>query len=52
MVALDQAAVSYQVVLTKADKLKPSEVARTTAETAATVARYPQVELELQIEQH
>ena len=39
--ALDLAAVSYQVVLTKADKLKAADLARTEAETAAAVARRP-----------
>ena len=33
--ALDKAAVSYQIVLTKADELKPSELERRMAETAA-----------------
>jgi GTP-binding protein len=39
--AFDQAAVSYQVVLTKADKLKPAEVAKVTAATLAAVAKRP-----------
>jgi GTP-binding protein len=39
--ALDQAAVSYQVVLTKADKLKPSAVAAQVAAAASMVARRP-----------
>jgi GTP-binding protein len=39
--ALDRAAVSYQIVLTKADKLKPAEVAAMIAETANKVARRP-----------
>jgi GTP-binding protein len=39
--ALDRAAVSYQIVLTKADKLKPAEVAAMIAETAKTVSRRP-----------
>ncbi len=39
--ALDLAAVSYQIVLTKADKLKPAEVARVEAATAKAVARRP-----------
>jgi GTP-binding protein len=38
---LDQAAVSYQIVLTKADELKPGELQRRLAETAAAVARRP-----------
>ncbi len=37
--ALDQAAVSYQVVLTKADKLKPAEAARQAEATLAGVSR-------------
>ncbi|HWF00809.1 MAG TPA: ribosome biogenesis GTP-binding protein YihA/YsxC [Caulobacteraceae bacterium] len=39
--ALDRAAVSYQIVLTKADKLKPAEAAAVTVETTAAVARRP-----------
>src|SRR5262245_40763267 len=35
MTVMDQAAVSYQVVLTKTDKVKPPELARTTQATAA-----------------
>jgi GTP-binding protein len=38
---LDRAAVSYQVVLTKADQLKPAEVEARSAETAAALARRP-----------
>jgi GTP-binding protein len=38
---LDGAAVSYQVVLTKADELKAGELERRVAETAAAVARRP-----------
>ena len=38
---LDQAAVSYQIVLTKADELKAGELERRVAETAAAVARRP-----------
>jgi GTP-binding protein len=37
--ALDQAAVSYQIVLTKADKLKPSEVIAQSAASLAKVSR-------------
>ena len=37
--ALDEAAVSYQVLLTKADKLKPAEAAAVTARTLAQVSR-------------
>jgi GTP-binding protein len=39
--ALDTAAVSYQIVLTKADKLKPAEVEKITAETLKAVSRRP-----------
>jgi GTP-binding protein len=39
--ALDQAAVSYQLVLTKADELKPGELERRVADTAAAVRRRP-----------
>jgi GTP-binding protein len=39
--ALDLAAVSYQIVLTKADKLKPSEVAQVAGATAKAIARRP-----------
>ena len=39
--ALDQAAVSYQIVLTKADKLKAGEVVKVTAETLKAVSRRP-----------
>jgi GTP-binding protein len=39
--ALDLAAVSYQIVLTKADKLKPAEVARVVEATAKAIARRP-----------
>jgi GTP-binding protein len=39
--ALDEAAVSYQVVLTKADKLRPAEVERVLAETRAAIAKRP-----------
>ncbi|MDB5418591.1 MAG: c [Phenylobacterium sp.] len=37
--ALDEAAVSYQIVLTKADKLKPAEVEAVTAKTLAQVSK-------------
>jgi GTP-binding protein len=37
--ALDEAAVSYQIVLTKADKLKPAEVEAVTAATLAQVSK-------------
>jgi GTP-binding protein len=39
--AFDQAAVSYQVVLTKADKLKPAEVAKVSEATLKAVSRRP-----------
>ena len=39
--ALDLAAVSYQIVLTKADKLKPAEVEKVTAETLKAVSKRP-----------
>ena len=39
--ALDKAAVSYQLVLTKADKIKRSEVADVVARTAAAIAKRP-----------
>jgi GTP-binding protein len=39
--ALDLAAVSYQVVLTKADKLKPAEVVEVTARTLKALAKRP-----------
>jgi len=38
---LDKAAVSYQVVLTKADQVKPVELAPRIAETAAALAKHP-----------
>ena len=38
---LDKAAVSYQAVLTKADKLKEAELAETIAATAAGLAKRP-----------
>lgn len=38
---LDRAAVSYQIVLTKADKLKPGQPARVAAEVAQAIARRP-----------
>jgi GTP-binding protein len=37
--ALDEAAVSYQIVLTKADKIKPAEVEEVTAETLQQISR-------------
>jgi GTP-binding protein len=41
MSALDEAAVSYQLVLTKADKLKPSEVEAVLDRTRTAAARRP-----------
>jgi GTP-binding protein len=41
MDALDLAAVSYQVVLTKADKIKPAEVDAVVQRTLATLAKRP-----------
>jgi GTP-binding protein len=38
---LDKAAVSYQLVLTKADQIKPAELAERTAETIAALAKHP-----------
>lgn len=38
---LDTAAVTYQIVLTKADKLKPTELAAVEAETRAAIAKRP-----------
>src|SRR5688500_17956830 len=38
---LDQAAVSYQVVLTKADQVKPAELEARISETAAALAKHP-----------
>ena len=41
MKALDVVAVSYQIVLTKADKMKPGPLKRLIAETETAVARHP-----------
>ena len=41
MKLLDEAAVSYQVVLTKADKPKASELAEVQEKVAAELAKYP-----------
>ncbi len=41
MAALDTAAVSYQVVLTKADKLKPAQAEAMRALTEAAIAKRP-----------
>ncbi len=39
--ALDESAVSYQIVLTKADKLRGSDLSQVTAETLRKIARRP-----------
>ena len=39
--ALDLAAVSYQIVLTKADKIRPAEVQATVQRTLAQIAKRP-----------
>ncbi|MDI1364449.1 MAG: YihA family ribosome biogenesis GTP-binding protein, partial [bacterium] len=39
--ALDTAAVSYQIILTKSDKIKPHEVEKVTAETLKAIAKRP-----------
>jgi GTP-binding protein len=41
MDALDKAAVSYQIVLTKADKIKPAELARVVEATNAAIKKRP-----------
>ncbi len=41
MEALDEAAVSYQIVLTKIDKLKTAELAAVLADTTAKAAKHP-----------
>ena len=38
---LDKSAVSYQLVLTKADQVKPAELAARVAETEAALAKHP-----------
>ncbi len=38
---LDKAAVSYQLVLTKADQVKPAELTQHIAETSAALAKHP-----------
>ncbi|MDO7840891.1 ribosome biogenesis GTP-binding protein YihA/YsxC [Sphingomonas immobilis] len=38
---LDKAAVSYRIVLTKADKIKPTELAEVTEATAAEIRKHP-----------
>ncbi len=39
--ALDKSAVSYQVILTKADKIKPAEVEKVVAETLKAISKRP-----------
>ncbi len=41
MDALDKAAVTYQLVLTKADKVKPTEIAALAKATSAAIAKRP-----------
>ena len=41
MALMDTSAVSYQAVLTKADKIKPHELARVIAETEESLAKHP-----------
>jgi len=41
MAMLDAAAVSYHLVLTKADKVKPTDLARTLERTTADAAKHP-----------
>lgn len=41
MKMLDDAAVSYHLVLTKADKVKPTELAKTVESVAAEASRHP-----------
>jgi GTP-binding protein len=38
---LDKSAVSYQVVLTKADQVKPAELEARTADTSAALKKHP-----------
>jgi len=38
---LDRAAVSYQVVLTKAEKIKPAELARIRVEVLEALRKHP-----------
>ena len=38
---LDKAAVNYQVALTKADKVKPTELAKTLEQTIAETSKHP-----------
>jgi GTP-binding protein len=48
LTTLDKAAVSYQIVLTKADELKTGELERCISETAAAIARRPAAYPEIQ----
>lgn len=41
LTTLDKSAVSYQVVLTKCDQVKPSELDRTVLETVETLRKHP-----------
>ena len=41
MEMLDKAAVNYQLVLTKADKVKPTELAKTLERTIVESAKHP-----------
>ena len=41
MTLLDKAAVSYQIVLTKSDKIKPGVLARLVEQTAGQIAKHP-----------
>jgi GTP-binding protein len=41
MTMLDDAAVSYHVVLTKGDKVKPTELAKTLEQTQAESRKHP-----------
>lgn len=41
MALLDQAAVNYQIILTKADKVKPTEIQKLIAEVGTAISRRP-----------
>ena len=41
MALLDEAAVNYQIVLTKSDKVKPTALAKTLDHVAAAIAKRP-----------
>lgn len=49
MAMLDEAAVGYRLVLTKADKIKASELAETVAAVAAEARRHPAAHPELHV---